>query len=50
MKNTHDLVVTTPETVELHSTVTLEGVLAAQKDFGAGYKYNAIIENASLLK
>jgi len=50
MQNTHDLVVTTPETVELHSTVTLEGVLTAKKDFGAGYKYDAIIENASLVK
>ncbi len=50
MQNTHDLVVTTAETVELHSTVTLEGTLTAKKDFGAGYKYDAIIENASLVK
>ncbi len=50
MQNTHDLVVTTSEIVELHSTVNLEGVLAAKKDFGAGYKYDALIENASLVK
>ncbi|SDO74832.1 hypothetical protein [Desulforhopalus singaporensis] len=50
MHNTHDLVITTAETVELNSTVTLEGVLSADKDFGAGYKYEAIVEHASVIK
>lgn len=50
MHNTHDLVITTNETVELDSTVTFEGVIAANKDFGAGYKYDAIVEEAVLIK
>lgn len=50
MQNTHDLVITTGETVEMNSVVTLEGTLAADKDFGAGYKYAAIIEQAALIK
>jgi len=50
MKNTHDLVVTTNENVELDSTVIFEGVITANKDFGAGYKYDAIVEEAILIK
>ena len=50
MKNTHDLVVTTNENVELDSIVTFEGVITANKDFGAGYKYDAIVEEAVLIK
>jgi len=50
MKNTHDLVVTTNENVELDSTVIFEGVITANKDFGAGYKYDAIVEEATLIK
>lgn len=41
-----DLTVTTVEQVTLGSTVTLEGVLALNKDFGAGYKYDYILEGA----
>lgn len=50
MENTHDLVVTTNENVELNSIVIFEGVITANKDFGAGYKYDAIIEKAILIK
>ncbi len=50
MANTHDLVVTTSETVEKGKTITMEGVLAANKDFGAGYKYVAIVEKAKTVK
>lgn len=50
MNNTHDLVVTTNENVELDSTVIFEGVITANKDFGAGYKYDAIVEEAILIK
>jgi hypothetical protein len=46
LQNSHDLVITTSETVALDAVVTMEGVLAADKDFGAGYKYAAIIEQA----
>ena len=50
MNNTHDLVVTTQETVVKDQIVILEGVLAANKDFGAGYSYSAIVEEAQLIK
>ncbi len=50
LHNSHDLVVTTGESVEVDSIVTIEGQLAAEKDFGAGYKYDAIIEDASIIK
>ncbi|MCK9176076.1 MAG: DNA-binding protein [Desulforhopalus sp.] len=48
MQNHHDLVVTTDDTVEAGTEVLVEGVLAADKDFGSGYTYDAIIENASV--
>lgn len=50
MQNSHDLVVTSDETVEVDSVVTMEGILAAEKDFGAGYKYAAIVEEATIAK
>jgi hypothetical protein len=50
MQNSHDLVVTTAETVEVNNIVTIEGVLAAEKDFGAGYKYAVIVEDAAVIK
>ncbi len=46
MQNTHDLVVTTNDTAEPESVVLVEGVLSKDKDFGAGYKYLVIIEDA----
>jgi hypothetical protein len=48
--NTHDLVITTSEEVTNGDVITVEGVLAANKDFGAGYKYEAIVEKAKTLK
>ncbi|MEN8199647.1 MAG: DNA-binding protein [Thermodesulfobacteriota bacterium] len=50
MNNTHDLVVTTTEQVKAEDVITVEGVLAADKDFGAGYRYDAIVEEAKVLK
>lgn len=43
-----DLTVTTVEQVQLGQTVTLEGTLTLNKDFGAGYKYDYILESAVL--
>lgn len=50
MKNTHDLVITTTQEIGSPSVLTLEGKLVADKDFGAGYKYDVIIENGSIIK
>ncbi len=45
-----DLTVTTSAVVATGDLVIVEGALAANKDFGAGYKYAAIIEKASITK
>lgn len=47
MHNTHDLVITTQETPEIDAVVTFTGTLHAERDFGAGYKYAAIVEDAT---
>ncbi len=46
--NTHDLVVTTMAEPEKDSVVVVEGTLVADKDFGAGYRYDVIIEDAEI--
>ncbi len=48
MKNSHDLVITTLDAPEPGSIVVIEGTLHADKDFGAGYKYKVIIEDAAI--
>ncbi len=48
MKNSHDLVVTTMADPAVDSVVVIEGTLHANKDFGAGYKYEVIIEDAEV--
>ena len=48
--NTHDLVVTSSTMVEKDIIISLEGVLAADKDFGFGYRYDVLIEDAVVVK
>lgn len=43
---THDITVTTDAVVKAGDVVTVTGVLVLDKDFGAGYAYDAIIEQA----
>ena len=43
-----DLTVTTQLEVPLGAVVSLEGILALDKDFGAGYRYDIILEGAVL--
>jgi len=45
---TNDLTVTTDAVVSVGQVVTVTGVLAIDKDFGAGYAYGAIIEGATV--
>lgn len=45
---TNDLTITTAADVTLGDVVTVSGVLAVGKDFGAGYAYDAILENAKV--
>lgn len=49
-KKTNDLVVTSEEEPEVGAVVTFTGTLAKDKDFGGGYKYNAIIEKGRTKK
>ena len=49
MSNTHDLVITTAETHTRDQVVTVEGTMTANKDFGSGYSYAAIIEDAKII-
>ncbi len=45
-----DLTVTTDAVVATGDLVVVEGALTLNKDFGAGYKYDAIIEKATVTK
>lgn len=45
-----DLTVTTNDSVGVGNVVLFEGVVALDKDFGYGYKYNVIVEDAVLIK
>ncbi|MBW2466166.1 MAG: DNA-binding protein [Deltaproteobacteria bacterium] len=48
---THDLVITTTQEAGADwDIITIEGVLAANKDFGAGYSYAVIIEEGQINK
>ncbi|WP_028583585.1 hypothetical protein [Desulfogranum mediterraneum] len=49
MKNTHDLVITTQALPKPDTVVTFRGTLHADRDFGAGYRYAVIVEEATLL-
>jgi hypothetical protein len=46
-KGTNDLVFTTTDDPKVGSVVTAKGTLYKDKDFGAGYKYKAIVEKAT---
>ncbi|MCB9281684.1 MAG: SH3-like domain-containing protein [Lewinellaceae bacterium] len=43
-----DLTVTTMENINLGAVVSLEGTISLNKDFGAGYRYDVIMESAVL--
>jgi hypothetical protein len=47
-KSTHDLVVTSQELPSVGDVVTLKGTVSMDKDFGAGYRYDVIVEKASI--
>ena len=49
-KGTHNLVCTSQEMADVGDIVTVTGTLAKDRDFGGGYRYGAIIENATFKK
>lgn len=46
----YDLTVTSTQTVNVGDVVTAEGTIALNKDFGAGYFYDVIMESAQISK
>jgi len=46
---TNDLVLTSQDSLEAGSVVVAKGVLRLDKDFGSGYKYDLIMEEAKLV-
>lgn len=47
-QNTHNLVVTSQDSPAVGDVVTVKGTLYKDKDFGAGYKYDIIMEQAKI--
>jgi hypothetical protein len=45
---TNDLVVTTDSTAEIGEVVTITGNLSLDRNFGSGYQYNVIVEEAQV--
>lgn len=44
----HDLLITTTDMANVGDVITVEGDVAYDKDFGAGYSYSALVENATI--
>ncbi|NEW78511.1 MAG: hypothetical protein GZ086_03605 [Gelidibacter sp.] len=49
-ENRNDLTITTTETVNIGDIVTFKGVIVLDKDFGQGYVYDILMEEAKLVK
>jgi len=46
--NTNDILVTTMNQVKVGDVVTVKGIVRANQDYGAGYSYKVLIEEATL--
>ena len=46
--NSNDLIVTTTSQTKIGDVVTVKGVVRTDKDFGSGYSYKVLIEDATL--
>jgi hypothetical protein len=49
-KGTNDILVTSQDVLSVGDIVTVKGTLFKDKDFGSGYKYAVIVEQASIKK
>jgi hypothetical protein len=47
-EGTNDLTVTSEQMVKVGDKITVSGTLVTDKDFGAGYTYKVLLENASI--
>jgi hypothetical protein len=50
LKGSDDLTVTSQDTAEVGDEVTVTGTITVDKDFGAGYIYPILLEQASVTK
>ena len=48
--NTHDVLVTTKDQARLGDVVLVKGVVHTDRDFGSGYSYKVLVEEATLQK
>jgi hypothetical protein len=48
-KSNHDLTVTTDAEPKVGDTIPIEGSVVTDKDFGAGYRYDVIVEQARVI-
>ena len=46
----YDLVITSANAVEIGENFTMTGTVVLEKDFGAGYKYDILLENGLLVR
>ena len=49
-ENNTDLTITTSQIVKLGDTVTFKALVVLDKDFGAGYVYNLLLENGKIIE
>ena len=49
-KNDHDITITTTDETKVGDVVTVKGLVRVDKDFGAGYAYPVIVEDAKIAK
>jgi len=46
----YDLTITSTEAFQVGQVLTIEGILAANRDFGYGYSYEILLEEATIVK
>jgi hypothetical protein len=49
-KETSDILVTSNDATKVGDIVTVKGIVRVDKDFGAGYAYKVLIEEATIQK
>ncbi len=49
-KGTHDITVTSQDAVAKGDVVTAKGMVRVDKDFGSGYRYGMLVEDAKVVK
>ena len=49
-QGTNDITVTSPDAAAKGETVTIKGIVRTKKDFGAGYSYVVIVEDAKVVR